>query len=198
MPRRDTRTVIMAAAEEVGRRVGLARVTTKEVAAVAECSEASIYYHFENRNDLLAELVARRFAELTERMAGFQPSANDPVTEQLNGLVTVVMEAFVELIGLSAPLFADPEVLGQFREVLIKRSISPHGIQVTVASRLGDLQRQRLLRDDVDVNVVALLIVGACHELALESHLMGTAHEFAADAAAQQIGTSLATLLTGR
>jgi len=50
----------------------------------------------------------------------------------------------------------------------------------------------------VDVNVVALLIVGACHELALESHLMGTAQEFAADAAAQQIGTSLATLLTGR
>jgi AcrR family transcriptional regulator len=188
----------MAAAEEVGRRVGLARVTTKEVAAAAECSEASIYYHFENRNDLLAELVARRFAELNDRMAGFQLTPGDPPAERLTELVTVVMEAFVELIGLSAPLFADPDVLGQFREVLIKRSISPHGIQATVASRLADQQRQGHLRDDVDTDVLALLLVGACHELALEAHLMGTAESSTPGAVAQEIGTTFATLLTRR
>jgi hypothetical protein len=108
------------------------------------------------------------------------------------------MEAFVELIRLSAPLFADPDVLGQFREVLIKRSISPHGIQATVASRLADQQRQGHLRDDVDTDVLALLLVGACHELALEAHLMGTAENSTPGAAALEIGTTFATLLTRR
>jgi AcrR family transcriptional regulator len=188
----------MQAAEEVGRRVGLARVTTKEVAAAANCSEASIYYHFENRNDLLAELVARRFAELDEHVSGFQLSDGDRPVERLAALVTVVMEAFVELIGLSAPLFADPDVLAQFRLVLIKRSVSPHGIQATVASHLKEQQRDGNLRDDVNADVLALLIVGACHELALEAHLMGTADGSTPATAAQEIATTLAVMLTRR
>ena len=69
MARRDTRNVILEAAERVARRSGLARVTTKMVAAEAGCSEASIYYHFRDRTDLLAEVVASRTVQLNASMA---------------------------------------------------------------------------------------------------------------------------------
>jgi AcrR family transcriptional regulator len=61
MARPSRRTVILDDTEDLARTVGLVRVTTKAVAAAAGCSEASIYYHFADRSDLLAEMVAGRF-----------------------------------------------------------------------------------------------------------------------------------------
>jgi AcrR family transcriptional regulator len=173
----------------------MARVTTKQVAAEADCSEASIYYHFRDRTDLIAEVVAARTAELTTRLGDLPLSPQGSATERLAALTAAVAETFAELIGLSSPLFADPQVLERFRAVLVERSLSLHGIQATVAARLGEEQRQGRLREDVDVHTVALLIVGACHEVALEAHLMGQARQFTPDQAAARIAATLGTLL---
>lgn len=173
MAKRNTRMAILEAAERVGRRVGLARVTTKEVAAEAECSEAAIYYHFKDRTDLLAEVVANRYAATEASLAGLSLSRQATLTTRLTRLIEAVGVAFGELIAISAPLVADPDVLDRFRSVLVERGLSPHGIQRVLAEHLVHEQERGHLRSDVDVQSVALMIAGACHEVALEGYMMG-------------------------
>lgn len=176
MPRRDTRGAILTAAETVSRRGGLTGTTTKEVAAQAGCSEAAIYYHFKDRTDLLAEMVAGRFIALSQlvREQDLRDAADAP---QIERLLDIATRAYGELIGLSSTLFADPSVLRRFRDVLLDRNVSPHDLRTAIAAQVEAGQDDGWVRADVDAAAVATLIAGACHELALHGHLMGEAAE---------------------
>lgn len=191
MARRDTRDAILKAAEDAGLRLGFGRVTTKEVARVAGCSEAAIYYHFKDRTDLLAEVVSRRFSD-AEANLGDLELEGPTLSDRLATLSATLVRMFDGLIALSAPLVADPDILLRFRGVLEERGISPHAIQKAIASRLRREQTDGGMREDVDVHAVALMITGACHQIALERHLMGARDHDATDAH-EAIGTALAT-----
>ena len=60
----STRERILTAAEEVMRTKGLARSTTKEIARASGFSEATLYKHFANQEELF-------LAVLGERLPGF-------------------------------------------------------------------------------------------------------------------------------
>ena len=196
MARPSTRAAILDATEELARTVGLVRVTTKAVANAAGCSEASIYYHFQDRADLLAEVVAGRMKEVYTQLATMPLPEGDSAT-RLSALVTAVAEAYTDLIGLSSPLLADPEVLGRLRAVMEQQSVSLHGLQAIVAERISQEQRAGRVRSDVDPAMVALVIAGTCHEIALEGHLMGQApqHLKSAGSTVHSLATTLSTLL---
>jgi len=198
MARPSTRTAILDAAEDLAHTVGLVRVTTKAVASAAGCSEASIYYHFRDRADLLAEVVAGRLEQLSSELAALQMPKEGDTTARLTALIEAVAAAYSQLIGLSSPLLADPEVLGRFRAVLEEHSVSLHGMQATVADRISQEQQAGRLRSDVDPIMVALLIAGTCHEIALEDHLMGQGHHQSAGSAVHSLSTTLSTLLEPR
>jgi AcrR family transcriptional regulator len=195
MARQSTRTAILDAAEDLARSAGLVRVTTKAVAAAAGCSEASIYYHFRDRTDLLAEVVAGRFAELTAALADMRLPDDGGATQRLAALIEAVANMYAQMIGLSSSLLADPDVLARFRAVLEQRSLSLHGMQGIVAGRIRREQQDGRLRSDVDANIVALLIAGTCHEVALEAHLMGDAPHFTPAEGARRLAAALATML---
>ncbi len=173
MARPSTRTAILDSAEQLVRAVGLVRVTTKAVASAADCSEASIYYHFHDRADLLAEVVARRLGQLNTELAAMRLPEGSDTSTRLATLITAVAAAYSQLIALSSPLLADPEVLSRFRAVLEKHSLSLHGMQAILADHLEAEQQGGRLRSDVDPQTVALIIAGTCHEIALEGHLAG-------------------------
>ena len=196
MARGSTRTAILDAAEDLARTAGLVRVTTKAVANAAGCSEASIYYHFNDRADLLAEVVAGRMKEVNASLAMMPLPEGDAAT-RLSALIEAVAHAYSNLIALSSPLLADPEVLGRLRAVIEKHSVSLHGMQAIVAERIRSEQQAGRVRSDVDPVMVALLIAGTCHEIALEGHLMGQANEHMASARStvRSLATTLSTLL---
>ncbi len=196
MARGSTRTAILDAAEELARTAGLVRVTTKAVASAAGCSEASIYYHFQDRADLLAEMVAGRMKQVNTQLATMPLPEGDSAT-RLSALIKAVAEAYTNLIALSSPLLADPEVLSRLRAVIEKHSVSLHGMQAIVAERIASEQRAGRIRSDVDPVMVALVIAGTCHEIALEGHLMGQAHQHmkSAGATVHSLATTLSTLL---
>jgi AcrR family transcriptional regulator len=198
MARPSTRTAILDATEELARTVGLVRVTTKAVASAAGCSEASIYYHFQDRADLLAEVVAGRMEEVDNQLATMPLPEGDSAT-RISALIEAVAEAYTSLIALSSPLLADPEVLDRLRAVLEKHSVSLHGMQAIVAERIGQEQAAGRVRNDVDPVMVALLIAGTCHEIALEGHLMGQAdhHLTSAGSTVHSLAATLSTLLEG-
>ncbi|HJY45205.1 MAG TPA: TetR/AcrR family transcriptional regulator [Propionibacteriaceae bacterium] len=196
MARLSTRTAILDATEELARTVGLVRVTTKAVASAAGCSEASIYYHFHDRADLLAEVVAGRMKQVNAELATMPLPEGDTAT-RISALIKAVAAAYTNLIALSSPLLADPEVLGRLRAVMEQHSVSLHGMQAIVAERIGQEQQAGRVRSDVDPVMVALVIAGTCHEIALEGHLMGLAHQHleSASSTVQSLANTLSTLL---
>jgi AcrR family transcriptional regulator len=194
--RGSTRTAILDAAEMLARTAGLGRVTTKAVAGAAGCSEASIYYHFQDRADLLAEMVAGRMKQVYTELATMPLPEGDSAT-RLSALIDAVAEAYTNLIALSSPLLADPDVLNRLRTVINQHSVSLHGMQAIVADRIGEEQQAGRIRSDVDSVMVALVIAGTCHEIALEGHLMGQAHSHLKNAGptVRSLATTLSTLL---
>ena len=199
MARGSTRTAILDAAEELARTTGLVKVTTKGVASAAGCSEASIYYHFADRADLLAEVVAGRMKQVNTDLATMPLPEGDSAT-RLSALIQAVAHAYSNLIALSSPLLADPEVLSRLRAVMNKHSVSLHGMQAIVAERIRTEQQAGRVRNDVDPVMVALIIAGTCHEIALEGHLMGQAHSHleSAGSTVHSLATALSTLLEQR
>src|SRR6201997_1547387 len=69
------REAILAAALQLLRERGIARVTSREVAALARVSEASVFYHYKDRAGLLRAVFEEGLASLRElaesgRLAG--------------------------------------------------------------------------------------------------------------------------------
>jgi AcrR family transcriptional regulator len=145
-------------------------VTTKEVARVAGCSQGSIYNHFEDRTDLLAQVVANRMLSVTAELTSFGlGSADGGMT--LRDLVHAVGSAYEQLIALSTSLVADPEVRLRFHAVLEDRGTAPDSISDAVTVLISASQTAELIRTDVDAEMVALLITGPCHQAALHAHV---------------------------
>lgn len=168
---RDVRTAIIEATERLTIERGFAGATTKEVARAAGCSEGSIYNHFEDRTDLLAQVVAARMTSVMDELSRVPGMIGE--AGQLDELLAAVLGAYGQLIALSTALFADPQVVARFNAVLGGHGVSPDGIRGAVAQQLGTAQAGGSLRDDVDAGDVATLICGACHEAALHRFLAG-------------------------
>src|SRR6201996_6613209 len=64
------REAILAAASTLLRERGIARVTSREVAALARVSEASVFYHYKDRTGLLQAVFEQGLAPLRELAEG--------------------------------------------------------------------------------------------------------------------------------
>ena len=192
MARRDVRAAIIEAAEVLAVEKGFIGVTTKEVARAAACSEGSIYNHFADRSDLLAQVVANRMLAITAELA--DGSVEIGADGSMYPLVAAVGHAYAELVALSTSLFADPAVLQRFNAVLQERGATPSELREAVARRLHAGQQAGILRADVDADAIALLLTGACHEIGLHRYLSGAAPA-STDAATTTVADTLQTLL---
>jgi AcrR family transcriptional regulator len=168
--RRDVRTEILAAAEHIAIEHGFGGVTTKEVARVAGCSQGSIYNHFQDRTDLLAQVVANRMLAVTAELRSSGLGSADGGMN-LRELVHTVAGAYEQLIALSTSLVADPEVRLRFHAVLEDRGTAPDSITDVVTVLISASQTAELIRADVDAKMVALLVTGPCHQAALHAHV---------------------------
>ena len=172
MPRRDVQSEILTAAEQIAVEHGVAAVTTKEVARVADCSQGSIYNHFRDRSDLLAQVVANRMLSIARDIEG-DPLDAARREDRIRQMVRTVAGAYEQLIALSTSLVADAEVRLRFTSVLEERGASPECIGDAVTALLVSAQHDGLIRRDVDAGAVASLLTGACHQAALHGHLAG-------------------------
>jgi AcrR family transcriptional regulator len=114
-----TRDRILDAAATVMREKGIAKATTKEIARAAGYSEALLYKHFADKQEIYMGV-------LRERVGGYE----DPL--QLVGSATVeanlvtatvqLMAFYVESFPMSASIFSSTELLGSWRS-----GIAAHG-----------------------------------------------------------------------
>jgi AcrR family transcriptional regulator len=75
-----TRQRILEASERLMRTIGLARVTTKEIARAADCSEATLYKYFTSKEELFVAVLEERLPSLGSLIAELTAAAGEPAT----------------------------------------------------------------------------------------------------------------------
>jgi AcrR family transcriptional regulator len=76
-PGARTRQRILEASERLMRTIGLARVTTKEIARAADCSEATLYKYFTSKEELFVAVLEERLPSLGSLIAELTAAAGE-------------------------------------------------------------------------------------------------------------------------
>lgn len=186
---RSTQARILDAAHELMRTIGLARTTTKEIARAAGCSEAALYKHFANKEELFVRV-------LKERLPGVGPLLTeltaDPgertVAECLTAVARRASELYAETLPIAGSLFAEPALLQRHREGLAEVGSGPHELRDQLADYLRRERERGRIRPDADPEAAAALLLGACFQRAFfvafsEAERRHSADDFAADLA---------------
>lgn len=174
-PRTGVRESVVAAAAALLAEVGVVGFTTKAVAARAGVAESSIFYHFGDRAGLLLEII---FAEVGGYQAMVEELISDDVPPQ-PGFTRLLefLEAYYQRIlpGMIA-VQADPQLLAAVRDHRADRDQGPHRavepvrdylVAQRAAGRIGGVDL------GVDLDAIALLIVGAAFQRALAARFDG-------------------------
>jgi AcrR family transcriptional regulator len=165
-PASGTRAQLVDAAERVLRSKGLARATTREIAREAGCAEGTLYLHFADKLDLVRavhEKLLPAFVEVVRHLP--ERAGTRTVEENLTDLAGWALRLYRDMLPLGSSLFADPELLGRFRDRLAERGGGPHRAWEPVVAYLRAEQALGRVAADADPAAAALLLLGACEQL---------------------------------
>jgi AcrR family transcriptional regulator len=152
----STRDRILDAAATVLVERGLVGATTRELARAAGCSEALLYKHFADKQELF-------LAVLTERMPGIElPAASDraDLPSSMAAIVTALLAFFARTFPMAVSIFGAPELLAEHRDGVRARGYGPENTVPLVAGLLAEEQASGRIRPDADLEAAARLLVG--------------------------------------
>jgi len=164
------REAILAVASRLLRERGIARVTSREVAAAAGVSEASVFYHYKDRVGLLQAVFEQGLRPLQ-----LLASEGGPAGADLHEVLTRygnTLEAFLDqALPVMAAAQSDVALRDAMAEYMTEEDLGPHrGVQA-----LGDYiaaeQAAGRARAGIDPHAAAMLFVGACYTRAAQRHM---------------------------
>jgi AcrR family transcriptional regulator len=159
----ETRDRILDAAAELMRTRGIVRTTTKEIAKAAGFSEATLYKHFRDKEEILLRV-------LRERMPGdsriqVRPG-EDTVGRNLFRLARSALDFYRETFPMLGSLLSEPSLMAAHRASLSKYSAGPQHAVERVAAYLRAEQQGGRIPADADPDTAAALLIGACFQQA--------------------------------
>lgn len=167
-----TRDRILDAAAKVMREQGLARATTKQIAAAAGYSEAALYKHFSNKTDLFVAVLNERvpgdFGALLARLGS--RAGTGAVAETLLDIAEAALNFYAQTFPIAASLFSEPQLMAAHRAALRERGAGPQNVNLAIAAYLAAERNLGRIRAEADPNAAASLLVGACFQYAFLSH----------------------------
>lgn len=177
-PKRDmpgsTRERILDAAAKTVARHGVGAATTKRIAAAAKVSEGSLYNHFADKSQLLIALVLERLPSIRDIFAEL---ARGPDGAALSDRLSAAMVALIDFYGRAQPIVggvvSDPKLLELSRKRFVDTDEGPHRAHEKLTGFLKSAQKNGQLRKDASADVIASVLIGACTEFAVLSHLTG-------------------------
>ncbi|MFC4533934.1 TetR/AcrR family transcriptional regulator [Sphaerisporangium dianthi] len=169
-----TRRRILDAAEHLMRTMGLARVTTKEIARAAGCSEAALYRHFTGKEEMFVAVLQERLPGLGALITRLSSDPGGRSTEEcLTEIVRTAALFYEASVPIGSSLFAEPALLQRHRDELRKLDAGPHKPLEALAGYLRALRADGRLRADADPDAAAALLLGACYQQAFLRHFLG-------------------------
>lgn len=158
--RNNRRDQIVAATEELLRTKGLSGVTTRGIAAKVGCSEAAIYVHFKGRLELLLAVLQESLPDMLGPLRTLGASVGQRTPEEnLEAAAKGMMSFQKRVIPMLASLFAEPDVLREYRRSLAEKEKGPHRATATIASYLRSEQDLGRIDSTIDASVAANILV---------------------------------------
>ncbi len=151
------REAIVEAALAVLREHGIANLTSREVAARAGVSDASVYYHFGDRAGLLQAVFEHGMKPLMF-MAGLEGEELEP-TAVIRAAFASLERFFDDVLPVFHAAQADPELRAALAAFVEAKHLGPQkGVQL-LGNYLRAQQEAGRVRADADADAIALLII---------------------------------------
>jgi AcrR family transcriptional regulator len=164
------REAIIAAALQVIRERGIARLTAREVAALAGVSEASVFYHYKDRAGLLQAVFAEGVAPLKALAENAVQPGSDP--REVLMLYGSTLEAFLDqVLPVIAAAQSDSELRDVLAAYMAENDMGPHRGVAAIGAYFAGEQAAGRARADLDPDALAMMFVGACHTRASQRQL---------------------------
>lgn len=173
----STRDRILDAAADVMTRLGLAKATTKEIARAAGCSEALLYKHFREKEEIFLGVLKHRLPSLTATLAALPDQAGTgSVRDRLVEVVDVGVRFYEGGLAIGSSMLGDPELVRRHREWMISHGVGPQHANRMLADYLRAEQKAGRVAAGVDADAAAALLLGASYQRAFLLRLMGAEH----------------------
>ena len=170
----STRDRILDAAADVMTRLGLAKATTKEIARAAGCSEALLYKHFREKEEIFLGVLKNRLPSLTATLAALPDQAGaGSVRERLIEVVDVAVRFYEGGLAIGSSMLGDPDLVRRYRDWMVSRGVGPQMANRMLADYLRAEQKAGRVADGVDADAAAALLLGASYQRAFLLRLMG-------------------------
>ncbi len=170
----STRDRILDAAADVMTRLGLARATTKEIARAAGCSEALLYKHFRDKEEIFLGVLKNRLPSFTATLAALPDQAGTgSVRDRLVEVVDVGVRFYEAGLAIGSSMLGDPELVRRHREWMLSRGVGPQLANRMLADYLRAEQKAGRVAAAVDADGAAALLLGASYQRAFMVRLMG-------------------------
>jgi AcrR family transcriptional regulator len=166
------REAILAATLELLRERGIANLNSREVAARAGVSDASVYYHFRDRAGLLQAV----FEAGMQPLAYLSTLADDQrdVLEVLADAAEALESFFDEALPVMLASQSDPELRDAMAAHLRKRQLGPHRGVAALGGYLRRAQSAGRIPADVDVDAIAMMLIDSCLGRAMRKQMLPT------------------------
>jgi AcrR family transcriptional regulator len=158
-----TRSRILDAAAHLMSTVGLTRTTTKEIAREAGCSEATLYKHFRDKEEIFIRVLRERAPRLSDALVQLPSRAGEgELVDHLEEVARVAVLFYRQAFPMAASLFASPDLLATHRRKLELDAAGPHEATQHLAAYLSLEQNLGRIASGIDPNAAATLLIGAC------------------------------------
>jgi AcrR family transcriptional regulator len=172
-PPAGVREAILAAARELIGTGGLAKLTTREVARRAGVSEASVFYHFQDKAGLLEHVVLSGLAALKAPIPAGAGDGEVPLDRLLMHTATALETFFDDVMPVVAAVGSDADLRHAFAERLVRGDLGPHRGVLLVSRYLDGMAAAGEASADVDTRAAALMLIGACFLRSWERQMAG-------------------------
>jgi len=164
------REAIVEAALEVLREEGIANLTSREVAARAGVSDASVYYHFGDRAGLLRAVFKQGMKPL-KFMAGLDLKELEPAAV-VRAAMVALEQFFNDIVPVLHAAQADPELRAELAAFVEAKELGPHKGVKLLGSYLRAQQKAGRVRADADVDAIALIIIDCAYARAARKQML--------------------------
>ncbi|MCQ4084490.1 TetR/AcrR family transcriptional regulator [Streptomyces sp. RB6PN25] len=158
-----TRSRILDAAARLMGTVGITRTTTKEIAREAGCSEAALYKHFRDKEEIFVRVLQERAPRLSAALTELPARAGEgEVAERLLEIARIAVPFYRRSFPMAAGLLGSPELLVAHRRKVDLSLDGPHKPGEALAAYLRAEQKLGRIAPAVDPDAAAALLLGAC------------------------------------
>ncbi|WP_239313693.1 MULTISPECIES: TetR/AcrR family transcriptional regulator [unclassified Frankia] len=172
MPRQLMRHRLIEAAAQVIRTRGLAVATSKEIAREASVAVGSIYNHFTDKTDLITAVMLEGLPTLDSALDQLRFCiGRGTVQGNLEELSRSAITFFAQYLPLAGGLFTDTELHAAVRTRLVTDRRDLSAVHAGVAFYLAQEQQLDRINRDVEPEVAAAVLLGACSQYALLTHM---------------------------